>query len=268
MSFQPVVPLTGYVGWRFLERTLDKQQAAFAESQPISRATDYFRANIGNIRTAADLVGDRQLLSVALGAFGLDDDINNRFFIRKILEDGTISDDALANRLADSRYAEFSRIFAFGDRPIPRTGLIGFADDIIARFEKRQFERAVGEQNNDLRLAMNVSSGVADIVKGARSDTAQWFSVLGNAPLRNVFQTALGLPASISSIDLDKQLEIFRERAASVLGSDKLADFANPAFQDKLVRLFLVRAEAAAITATSGGSTALTLLQSMPRLTA
>ncbi len=72
MSFQPVVPLSGYVGWRFLERTIDAQQEAFNTSQPIARATDYFREKIAQVRTADDLVADRQLLSVALGAFGLD----------------------------------------------------------------------------------------------------------------------------------------------------------------------------------------------------
>lgn len=266
MSFQPVVPLTGYVGWRFLERTFDTQKTAFSESQPIARATDYFRENIGNIRTAEDLVSDRQLLSVALGAFGLDDDINNGFFIRKILEDGTLSDDALANRLADNRYEEFSRAFGFGDSPIARTAFSTFPSEIITRFEAKQFERAVGEQNNDLRLAMNVRSGIADILDSSANSGAQWFSVMGNAPLRNVFQTALGLPSSIASIDLDQQRDVFQERSLSVLGSDQLSDFADPQQQEQLIRLFLVRSEAASFSISSGASAALTLLQSTPRL--
>ncbi|MDX8346424.1 DUF1217 domain-containing protein [Cognatiyoonia sp. IB215446] len=264
MSFQPVVPLSGYVGWRFLERTLDAQQTAFSDSQPITRATDYFRENIGNVRTVGDLVNDRQLLSVALGAYGLDDDIDNRFFIRKILEDGTIDEDALANRLADNRYAEFSRAFGFGDQPIPRTGDTSFVEDVVARFETRQFERAVGEQDNNLRLAMNVSTGLSDILNRNSTPTGQWFSVMGNAPLRNVFQTALGLPSSIASIDLDQQLEVFQERSKSALGTDDLSDLADPEEQEKLIRLFLVRSEAAEISVTSGASTALALLQSAP----
>ena len=266
MSFQPVVPLSGYVGWRFLERTMDAQQTAFSESQPIARAADYFRENIGRIRTAEDLVSDRQLLSVALGAFGLDEDINNSFFIQRILEDGTLDDVALANRLADNRYAEFSRAFGFGDRPIARTSLLSFPDEIIGRFESKQFERAVGEQNNDLRLALNVRSGISDILDGNQTSAGQWFSVMGNAPLRNVFETALGLPSSIASIDLDQQREVFQERARSVLGSDDLTEIAQPEQQEKLIRLFLVRSEAASISISSGASAALTLLQSAPRL--
>ncbi|WP_341367504.1 DUF1217 domain-containing protein [Yoonia sp. BS5-3] len=262
MSFQPVVPLTGYVGWRFLERTIEAQQTAFAESAPVERATSYFRENIGNVVTAEELVSDRQLLSVALGAFGLDDDIDNSFFIKTILEEGTLDDDALANRLADTRYSDFSRAFGFGDLGIPRTILSTFADEIVDRFEDRQFEAAVGEQDNDLRLAMNVDTAVGDVLANASTTEGQWFAIMGNAPLRSVIQTALGLPDSIASIDIDKQREIFQERATSVLGTDDVSELIDPDMQEKLIRLFLVRSEAAAINISSGSSTALTLLQS------
>ncbi|KJZ21144.1 DUF1217 domain-containing protein [Loktanella sp. S4079] len=266
MTFQPILPLTGYSGWRFLENTLDKQQEAFASSQPVVRDTDYFRENIGSITTAEDLVNDRRLLSVALGAYGLDDDINNRFFIKKILEDGTTADDALANRLADNRYADFSEAFGFGDNAIPATLSEGFADKIISRYETRQFAQAVGEQDNDLRLALNVADGVSDILDRNSTNTGQWYSMMGNAPMRNVVQTALGLPSSTSSIDVDQQLEIYQERAKSVLGIDSFAQLAEPEAQEKLIRMFLIRSDAANMSASSGSSTALTLLQSVPQI--
>lgn len=266
MSFQPVLPATGYVGWRFLERTLESQQEAYNKSQPVVRATDYFRENIGKVTNAGDLVDDRRLLAVALGAFGLDDDIDNKAFIRRILEDGTIADDALANRLTDKRYQDFSSAFGFGDRPIPRTSLLSFPDEIVDRFESRQFERAVGEQNNDLRLALNVAQGLEDIISSSSSEDAQWFGVMGNPPMRNVVQTALGLPSGIAAVNLDQQLIVFKDRAQSVFGSDKVADLADPAQQEKLIRLFLIRAEANTVSIASGASAALTLLQSSQSL--
>ncbi len=81
MTYTPVLPVTGYAGWTLLNRTMAKQTAAFVKSPEIKRDEDYFRANIGKINTAADLVKDRRLLTVALGAFGLDADINNKAFI-------------------------------------------------------------------------------------------------------------------------------------------------------------------------------------------
>ncbi|PUB11785.1 DUF1217 domain-containing protein [Yoonia sediminilitoris] len=265
MSFQPVVPLTGYVGWRFLDRTIENQQKAFDESQPVVRATDYFREKIAGISTAEELVDDRRLLEVALGAFGLDDDINNKFFIKTILEEGTVDDEALANRLTDPRYRDLTAAFGFGENAIPNTILEIFSEEIISRYEDRQFEKAVGEQNNDLRLALNLENGLADILDNGGSNNAFWFSIMGNPPLRSVFQTALGLPQSIATIDVDKQREIFQERSQSIFGTDDLSDFTDPEQQEKLIRLFLIRSEAQSQTFT-GGSTALTLLQSVPSL--
>ena len=261
MTFQPVVPFTGYAGWLFLERTADTQREAFNESPTILRTTEAFRDRISTVRTAEDLVNDRELLSVALGAFGLDDDINNRFFIRKILEEGTVSPDALANRLADSRYADFSRAFGLGEQGVPRTGLSFFPDEIIDRYEARQFEKAVGEQNNDMRLALNLGPALQDIVSGNRSNDGQWFAMMGNAPLRSLFDTGLGFPSSFAALDLDKQLEQFKDRARATFGTDQINEIASPENQEKLIRLYILRSEAAAFSASSGASTALTLLQ-------
>ena len=259
--FQPILPMTGYVGWRFLERTLEKQQATFAESAPVARATDNFRERISSIKTAEDLMADRDLLVVALGAFGLDDDIGNKFFIQKILSDGTTADDALANKLADSSYASLSSAFGFGDPGGPFTNLSGFADRIISKYETKQFERAVGEQNNDLRLALSIKDGLSDVTQQSNGQNAQWFSMMGDPPMRAIFETALGLPSSIAQIDLDQQLTAFRERSQSVFGTEKMGDFNDPEMQERLLRMFLIRAEANASSALTSGNIALSLLQ-------
>ena len=86
--FQPVIPSGGISGWRFLQRTYDAQLETFGQSAQIQRETDHFKEKIAGITTAEDLVADRQLLTVALGAFGLSDDIDNKFFIKKMLECG------------------------------------------------------------------------------------------------------------------------------------------------------------------------------------
>lgn len=265
MSFQPILPLSGYVGWRFLQRTLETQQQTFNNSAPVKRVTDHFREKIGSIRTAEDLVADRQLLEVALGAFGLEDDIDNRFFIKKVLSDGTTSTDALSSKLADKRYAAISKEFGFGENDLPRTGLSFFADKITALYEKHQFERAVGDQDNDLRSALNITTGLDSIVSNSKSNDARWFSIMGNPPIRAVLQTALGLPSSIAQLDIDLQLETFKSRAEATFGSSEVSDLAAPEQQEKLIRLFLIRSQSNAFAASNSSSIALTLLQSIPR---
>lgn len=260
MTYQPVLPLSGYTGWRFLQRTLDTQTKAFTQSAEIKRATDYFRENIAKVRTVDDLMKDRRLLDVALKAFGLDDDINNNAFIKKVLAEGTLKDTAFANRLSDKRYTEFSRVFGFGDLGA-RTGLATFPDAIINRFNSRQFEKAVGEQSSDMRLALNLGTGIKDVLANSSTSTGQWLGVMGSASLRAVFQTALGFSPSFGQIDLDQQLTAFKARARNVFGTDDLKAFADPAVQDKLIRLYMVRSEAAASSGSSPATRALSLLR-------
>jgi hypothetical protein len=262
MSFTPVVPFGGYAGWAFLTRTREAQKEAFVANPAIKRDEAYFREKIGTIRTAEDLVTDRRLMGVALGAFGLDADINSKYFIRKVLEDGTTDPTALANKLADKRYLEMSKAFGFGDFPIPRTQLSDFADTIIARFQIRQFEAAVGTQNDTMRLALNAERELGVLAGRPLSNDGKWFTVMGSAPLRTVMQTALGLPQSFASIDLDQQLKVFKDRAESFFGTSDMGAFTDPAKVENVLRLFLLRSQSqAGAGPATGQSAALAILQ-------
>jgi hypothetical protein len=262
VTFTPALPLGGYAGWTFLKRTYDTQTRAFQASVEIRRDEDYFRAKIGGVKTAEQLVADRRLLKVALGAYGLDADINNKYFIRKVLADGTLKDGALANRLADKQYRALSAGFGFGDFSVPRTQLSDFADKTLALYKTRRFETAVGTQNNDMRLALNVERELPALAAKTSSEAVKWFTVMGNPPLRQVFETALGVPASIGSLDLDRQLEIFQTRAEAVFGDDGVSQFAETAQMDALVRRFLLQGEVATLaSARSASAGALSLMQ-------
>lgn len=267
MSFQPIIPTGGLVGWAFLNRTLERQTAAFDASAEVVRDVDYFAEKIGGITTAEDLVSDRRLLSVALGAFGLSEDIDNKYFVKKVLQDGSIAGDALANRLADDRYLSMTKAFGFGDFATPRTKLSYFADEIVSLYRERSFEAAVGEQDETLRFALNAKRELSEMASESSSDDTKWFRIMGNAPLREVFETALGLPDSFASLDLDQQLGVFREKAQAQLGDGEISQFSDPENIDKLVQRYLVRAQMEEFQATTAGSVALTLLQSavLPR---
>ena len=253
----------------FLTRTLDNQKEAFANSSEIAREVDYFKENISKIQTAEDLVADRRLLKVALESFGLGEDINNKFFIRKVLEDGTSADDALANRLSDKRYLEFSKAFGFGDLPVPNTVLSDFGSKITSAFKERQFEAAIGDQNEDFRLALGIERDLTDIAGKDLQEDTLWFTVMGNPPLRKVFETAFNLPESFGTLDLDKQLETFKDKAQSAFGDSGIKQFASTEKLKDLTQLFLLRADVQALNLNLGSSqTALTLLQniSIPRI--
>jgi len=232
-------------GWAFLKRTQTAQQAAFNAAPEIQRDTDYFARQIGKVTTPAELVGDYRLLKVALGAFGLDDDLPNKAFVQKVLEEGTLAPDSFANRMVDKRYAALSEAFGF-DLGTPNTQLSDFAGRLLDTYRDRQFEIAVGNSDSALRLAMTLERDLPDIIARDNTSDGKWFAVMGNEPLRQVFETALGLPATTAALDLDRQLEMFRDRARSVFGTGEVEVFSDPDAAKRLNQLFLARSQVAA----------------------
>jgi hypothetical protein len=254
--------MSGLGGWAFLNATRDSQTDAFEQSPRIARDTAYFEAKIGEITSAEDLVSDRRLLRIALGAFGLQDDLDNRFLIRRILEGGVTQDDALANKLADERYKSLSETFGFGDGGSPATVRPGFGAEITARYRQVSFEIAVGNQDDSLRLALNAERELAEIAaERSDSENALWFRIMGTPPLRKVFEVALGLPQSFAQLDLDRQLEVFKSRSENQLGIAQLGDLADSEILGGLVERYLLRDQVAGMQAQSSNAIALSLLQ-------
>jgi hypothetical protein len=264
--FTPVIPIGGLPGWTLLNRTIERQSALFSAAPALQRDTDHFREAIAEVKTAADLVSDRRLLRVALGAFGLQEDIDSRAFIRAIIEQGTQARDALANRLTDDRYRGLANAFSFLARPSNEPPPPDFADRIIDQFRQREFETAVGEQDAGLRLALNADREFAALAAEDSSDNALWFRILGTPPLREVFEVALGLPQSFAQLDLDRQLQDIRSLAEQRLDISSPRDLASDDLREGLIRQFLLRDQLASFTVNSSQSIALTLLQSAPRL--
>lgn len=261
MSFAPVIPTTGLAGWRFLERTLAKQEAAHARAPAAQRDEAYFRARIGEIRTAEDLVADRRLLRIALTAFGLADDLPNRAFITRVLDSDTTDRRSFAGRLTDKRYLEMAQAFGFRNPFGPQIAQPGVAEGILQRFREMRFEEAVGARDENMRLALSMQRDLRRLATNGTSDEARWFTVLGTPSLRQVFETAFSLPSAFATLDLDRQVEVLRNRTSRLTGSAEIAQFSDPARIDRLINQFFVGAQISEIRQNGSGATVLTLLQ-------
>ena len=244
MSFQPVLPLGGYAGWRFLSRTAERQKDLVAAAPVTQREVAHFRANISKVKTIDDLMEDRTSLKVALGAFGLDSDLPNKAFIRKVLESDRNDDRSLVNRLSDKRYRRLADALQM-DRGSEQIGQPGFGDRFASLYITREFERRVGEADETLRLAMNAQRELAGMAGRSSSDKTLWFEVLGNPPLRKFFETAFGFSSAYAKLPVDRQVEEFMTKAEKVLGTTSFRGFREDAGSEKLIRTFLVRSQLA-----------------------
>ena len=262
MAFAPVIPLSGLGGWRFLQATQARQQNLFNRSPDIQRDVEYFKENIGNITNSADLVADRRLLGVALGAFGLDDEINKQAYIRTVLDGGTFDPRSFANRIGNADYLAFAKTFSFGNEGgfVPTTNRI---TDITDKFLTRQFEQAVGDVDNTMRLALNFKREMRDLAGQNLPRDTGWFRAMASRPIRAVLESAFNLPASFSQIGLDQQKDVFIDKAKAVFGSGDISVFSDSEKLDGAVRQFLLREQINnGPNPTTPGMAALSVLQS------
>ena len=248
------VGLTGLAGWRVLQRMETRQVEATAKDPVVQRATAYLRENLTATTSAEDLVGDYKMLQVALGAFGLDDDLSNKAFIRKVLESDLGDSASLVNRLGDKRYLKLAQAFA------KRTDAAATGEALTQAYVQRQFEKRVGEGDESYRLALNARNEVKAFATRTSSDRTLWYEVLGNEALRTVFEGAFGMNSSVANLSVDKQLELFMSASERVLGSSSFSDIATDATIDKLTTRYLALSQIQTTTTSNRYTAALTLL--------
>lgn len=257
MAIAIALGATGLAGWRVLKTSEARHLENLGKDAVVQRSTAYFREKIGSIETAGDLVKDYRLLSVALGAFGLEDDIASRAFIQKVLESDTADDRSLVNRLSDKRYLRLATAFGFGNSGSTSADLGATISDAFLR---REFERRVGESDENLRLALNARREMQQLVGRSSSDRTIWYEVLGNPPLRKVFEGAFGFGESYGKLPIDRQLEEFTKAAERFLGGATFKHLSSQDGTDRLIRNFLSRSQLATSPAQNRYSAALTLL--------
>ena len=260
MTYQIVLGAGGFAGWNILKRTAEQQKQLLAQDPMVARSIQYVRENIAKVNSAEDLVSDYRMLNVALGAFGLENDVGSKAFIRKILESDRDETSSLVNRLSDKRYLRLANALAL-DEGNGAVSKAGFGDRLAQLYLEREFERRVGEGNQNLRLALNAQRELQQFANRTSSEATLWYEVMGTPPLRKVFETAFGFGSSYGKLPIDRQLDEFTKKAEAVFGSSSFDVIATETGIDKLIQTFLLRSQMPTGTSQSSYSIALTLLR-------
>lgn len=131
---------------------------------------------------------------------------------------------------------------------------------VATAYLDREFESRVGLGDESLRFALNARRELARLGQADRSDRAKWFEVLGNPPLRQVFQAAFGFGSYIGALDIDRQLTEYTNASKRILGTDSFKDISGTETTERLVKTYLARSQTDTSHATNRYSAALTLL--------
>lgn len=257
--FQPVIPMTGNTGWKFLQSTYDRQLKSYTDSPQIKADRAYLEEKFAKPVALDDFMKDSRLLRVAMTSFDLGGEEWKRGFISKVLNESADPESTFLARLNNAQYTAFAKAFT------PVDGKISIEPDALQAigdaFEKASFETAVGDVDESMRLALNYQSDVSRLVGEGSSETAILYRILGDVPVRTVLETATGLPSSIRKLPIEQQAEMLKSALQKNFGINDVHDLSDSAKVEKVIQRFHAMESIGSASATySGASAALTLL--------
>lgn len=215
--------ISTYLSYRLASANMTTSLDRVAKDPAVSREVAYWNANIGKATDIASFVGDTRLFNFAMKAFGLQDMGYAKAFMTKLLKEGTSEATAMANKLADPRYKAFAKAFDFSTYGTTTTQQAAASADVASAYLRQSLEEATGQTSEGARLALYFQRAGAKLTSPMQ--------VLADSALFKVVQTATGLPAAMSNLDIDKQ-------ASMIAAKLDVTSLSDPARMDAFLKRF------------------------------
>ncbi|MCR4268345.1 DUF1217 domain-containing protein [Nitratireductor sp. ZSWI3] len=174
---------------------------------------NHYLAKIPQVKSADDLLADNRLLTVAMLAHGFTDEVIDKQVLKQVLEGGIDDPESPANRMEDKRFAALAESFNFARYGEDATTYNVTQAPTIDKYLRQTLEEDAGEQNEGVRLALYFQR------KGP--ELRSYYEILADKALSRVVRTALGFPEALAQADIDKQVEMIKDRI-------DLTDFQDP----------------------------------------
>lgn len=192
-------------------------------SDYVKGETTYYLANITKVKSIDDLMSNSRLYTYALAAFGLDAATEDKDLIKNVLQGGVRDPDSVANTMTNKAYAALASAFNFEAYGESATTTNPAQQPTVDKYMRQTLEEDAGQSNEGVRLALYFQRKASTITS--------WYQVLADTALASVVRTALGLPDSFASADIDKQVQLFGQKL-------NITDFSDPKKLDKFITRF------------------------------
>ena len=180
--------ITASLAYVILSRDMPKSLDRVANQAQVKKDAQYYADHINKVKDVDDFLGDYKLYSYAMKAYGLDDMIYAKAFMKKVLESDLTDANSFANKLSDTRYKEFAAAFNF-NAPPKDIQTDAQEDDLIGLY-KQSFADAAQQTATETKYY----SAQMDDVK-----TVQDF--VGNSRLLNYALKSVGIDPTYMSKD-------------------------------------------------------------------
>ncbi|WP_298875916.1 DUF1217 domain-containing protein [uncultured Bradyrhizobium sp.] len=183
-----------YFSYSYIARNLTQSLTRVAQQSDVSREAAYYKANIGKVHSADDLMNDYRLYHYVTKAYGLEDMAYAKAFMKKVLQSDLADPKSFANTLIDKRYRDFAAAFSFDGGTTKVAQSESQTDDMIGLYT------AAMKSNVD---AVAADAKYYNVKIGTVTSVDQ---LLNDDHLRNYVASAFGIDQSKWPRDTIKQV--------------------------------------------------------------
>jgi len=223
--------------YKLLTREIGKTMTRLASEPDVKREVEYYKANISKIKSVDDFMGNPRIYNFVMNAFGMKDLTFAKGMIRKVLTEGIDSPKSFAMTLTDQRFRDLAQTFNFKAYGATTTAFDRTQQGTVDKYLRNALEERAGDTSEAVRMALYFDRKSPDLISE--------YSILADKAVYAVVRTALGLPDSVASADIDKQAKMLAAKL-------DVADFKDPAKRANFITRFLARSDAQSdVTASS-----------------
>ena len=208
------------------------QDIAQTAAQPsVARDIATFRTQVANATSAAALLQNPTVLKVLLTANGLADQVQYPVLATKALLSNPDDANGLANKLDDSSWKATTALYDFANKGLAVLQNPKVIDTLANGYAEVLWRNSLDQTTPGLSEALTFRSQASTITSALQ--------ILGDATLRSVVTTALGIPEQIAFQDLDAQ-------QAAISSKVNISRFQDPQFVESFTQQYLLAAQQAA----------------------
>lgn len=191
------------MNYRLYSADMTKSLVRIASQAAVEREADYYKANIGKVKTPEDLLKDQRLYAYAMKAYGLEDQIQSKGLMRKVLESDLSKTDSFANKLVDKRYREFAAAFQFGSSGTAAIQTASQTEALTEAYSSHRVALATRASTDINAFKSRLDSLVQSITSPQSTDVAG--AILNDPALLSFLENTAGLEPLASNKDAIRQ---------------------------------------------------------------
>lgn len=192
--------LSTFIDYRSTVADLSKSLNRTASQPTSKRDIQYFQDHIGNVKTLDDFMADNRLYSFAMKAYGLDDMIYAKGFMKKVLAgEPDANGRVLVDRLQDSRYRDFAAAFNFKTYgQAPNKPQHSDDPEVQALIDSLGINQTLMQKKDDYD---SKTTGQIDYIQNMAKYVHSIDDIVEDSKISSFVRTAVGLPPASSDDD-------------------------------------------------------------------